>query len=74
MDTNGIQKILLNRLKTIGIEPNHIPTLIKDIFNTFFINPHATFFQVKERLHFLGWNDVELDYHTFSLARESYQG
>ena len=74
MKKNIIHKALLNRLETIGIKPNNIPMLIKDISNSFFINPNATVFQVNEWLHFLGWNDVELDDHTFSLARESFQG
>ncbi len=74
MDTNIIHKALLNRLETIGIKPNHIPMLIKDISNSFFINPNATVLQINKWLHFLVWNDVELDYHTFSLARESFQG
>ena len=74
MDAKALHRVLLERLETIGIQSNHIPTFIKDIFNSFFINPHATFLQVNERLQFLGWNDVELDYHTFMLAKESFQG
>ncbi len=33
-------------------------------------NPNMNFSQVNERLHYIGWNDIELDYHTFQLAKE----
>ncbi len=62
---------LLQRLQEIGIEPNLIPGFMKDIANSLFLNPDMNYSQVNERLHYLGWNDVELDYHTYQLARES---
>ncbi len=38
----------------------------------FYINPNMSLSQVNERLHFLGWNDIELDYHTHQLAIECF--
>lgn len=61
---------LLQRLEEIGIEQNLIPGFMKDIANSLFTNSDMNYSQVNERLHSLGWNDVELDYHTFQLARE----
>ena len=61
---------LLQRLQEMGIEPNLIPGFMKDLANALFYNPDTNFTQVNERLHSLGWDDVELDYHTFELARE----
>ncbi len=29
--------------------------------------------QVNNRLHSLGWNDIDLDYHTFQLAKECFE-
>jgi hypothetical protein len=60
----------LQRLEKIGIEPNLIPGFMKDIANSFSLSPDMNFSQVNERLHYLGWDDVELDYHTYQLARE----
>ena len=68
-----IERALLKRLKSMGIDDRHVAPLVKDIFNIFFLNPQATMIQINERLRFLGWIDVELDYHTFSLAKESLQ-
>jgi hypothetical protein len=65
-----IKQILLQRLTTIGVEPNLISGLMKALAVFFYINPNMSLSQVNERLHFLGWNDIELDYHTYQLAIE----
>lgn len=62
---------LLQRLQEIGIEPNLIPGFMKDIANSLFLNPDMNYSQVNERLKYLGWDDVDLDYHTYQLAKES---
>ncbi len=61
---------LLRRLAETGTEPNLIPGFMKDLANSLFLNPNMNFTQVNERLHYIGWNDIELDYHTFQLAKE----
>ena len=66
----NIEQILLQRLEKIGIEPNLIPGFIKDLANSFFINPDMDLLKAINRLRYLGWDDFELDYHTFQLAKE----
>jgi hypothetical protein len=61
---------LLQRLQEMGIESNQIPGFMKDLANSLAPNPDMNFSQVNERLKYLGWNDVKLDYHTFQLAIE----
>ena len=60
--------ILIDRLKKKGIEPDTIPGFIRGLENTILGNPDVNLFQVNKRLHFLGWDDFELDYHTLQLA------
>jgi hypothetical protein len=67
-----IKQIFLQRLTTIGVEPNLISGLMKALAVFFYINPNMSLSQVNERLHFLGWNDIELDYHTYQLAIECF--
>ena len=43
---------------------------MKDLANSLVLNPDMNFSQVNERLKYMGWDDVELDYRTFELARE----
>ena len=65
-----IKQIFLHRLKTIVAEPNLISGLMKALAVFFYLNPNMSLSQVNERLHYLGWNDIELDYHTYQLAIE----
>lgn len=43
---------------------------MKDLANSFFLDSDMNFLQATKRLHYLGWDDIELDYHTFQLAKE----
>jgi len=36
--------------------------------NSFLIDPDMNHSQINKRLHYLGWNDFDLDYHTLELA------
>ena len=65
-----IKRIFLQQLKKIGVEPNLISGLTKALAVFFYLNPNMSLSQVNERLHYLGWNGIELDYHTFQLAIE----
>ncbi len=65
-----IKQIFLQRLKKIVVEPNLISGLMKALAVFFYLNPNMSLPQVNERLHYLGWNDIELDYHTYQLAIE----
>lgn len=69
-EPQNIEQIFLDRLKKIGIEPNLIPGFIKDLANSLFLNPNMNLAQVNERLRYLGWDEIELDYHTYQLAKE----
>ena len=66
----NIKQVFLQRLKKIGIEPNLTSGFMKALSGFFFLNPDMSLLQVNERLHYLGWNDIELDYHTYQLAIE----
>lgn len=61
---------LLQRLEKIGIEQKLIPGFMKDLANSLALNPNMNFTQINARLHYIGWDDIELDYHTFQLAKE----
>jgi len=57
-----IEKTLIHELKEKGIENKGIPRLIKDVAYALQIDPSFSLSDVNDRLHFLGWEDVELDY------------
>jgi len=50
------------------MEPGIIHGFIRDLANSILPNPHMNLLQVNKRLHSLGWDGFELDYHTLELA------
>ncbi|MBW1842524.1 MAG: hypothetical protein JRI75_12150 [Deltaproteobacteria bacterium] len=62
------RQVLIQRLKQKGIGSGIIPGLIRELGNLDFVDPHMNLFQVNKRLRYLGWDDVEMDYHTLQLA------
>lgn len=66
-------KILINRLEKKGIEPNMIYGFIRDLSNTIGVTPDMSLLQVNKQLHLLGWDSVELDYHTLELATACFE-
>lgn len=71
--STDIEKTLINELKGKGIENNIMPRFIKDLTYSFQIDPSVSLSDVNDHLHFLGWEDVELDYHTLQLAKASFE-
>ena len=68
-----IEETLINELKGKGIDNIVIPRFIKDMDYSFQIDPSVSLSDVNDRLHFLGWDEIELDYHTFQLAIASFE-
>jgi len=67
-----IEKILIQRLELKGIQPSHILHFIRDIGNTLSDDPSINLYQINGHLHFIGWDDIHLDYNTFQLAQEYF--
>ena len=68
-----IEKTLIDELKGKGIRNCVIPRFIKDLAYSFQTDLSVSLSDVNDRLHFLGWEDVELDYHTLQLAIASFE-
>jgi hypothetical protein len=67
-DLNQLTQILIERLENKGMEPSIIHGFIRDLANTILFNLHMNLLQINKRLHLLGWDNFELDYHTLQLA------
>ena len=65
---NQLAVKFIDRLEERGIDRSMVPGFIRSLANTILINPQMDISQVNTRLHWLGWDDVELDYHTLQLA------
>lgn len=68
-----VDKQLILRLMESGIEASMIPGFIRSLVNASLLTPGIPHNQVNERLKYLGWHDVEIDYHTLQLAINSLE-
>jgi len=56
-----------------GVEPGIIPWFIKNLANALKFDSRMDLSQINKRLKWLGWEDVELDYHTYQLAKACFE-
>jgi hypothetical protein len=70
---SGVDKKLIHKLMENGVEPSLIPGFIRSLVNACLITPGMSHCQVNKRLKYLGWDDIEIDYHTFQLAISSLE-
>ena len=68
-----IDQKLIQRLVEIGVETSLIPGFLRSLANAFLINPTMSHFQANKRLKYLGWDDVEIDYHTLQLVISTFE-
>lgn len=68
-----IDQKLIHKLIENGVEASLIPGFIRSLANAFLVNPNMSHCQANKRLKYLGWEDIEIDYHTFSLAVNSLE-
>ncbi len=68
-----VDKKLICRLIENGVEAALIPGFIRSLANAYLIDPQMSLFQANKRLKYLGWEDVDLDYHTLQLAIDSLE-
>ncbi len=71
--TTLIDKKLIHKLMENGVEPSLIPGFIRSLVNACLISPDMSHGQANKRLKYLGWDDIELDYHTHQLAITSLE-
>jgi hypothetical protein len=67
-DPNPLRRALVDRLKALGLHRSLVPWLIRNLAAACRIDPNLNLTQFNRRLHYLGWRDLRLDYHTWQLA------
>ncbi len=69
----SVDKQFIYKLIERGVEIPLIPGFVRSLANALLINPSMTHTQVNKRLKYLGWENIEIDYHTFQLAISSLE-
>ena len=62
-----IKQLLYQRLEDAGIGSASVSGLMRDVANCLRIDDAMSLSEVNRRLSYLGWDDSQLDYHTFQL-------
>jgi hypothetical protein len=65
---NHLKQLLIDRLKSQGMDPSLIPAFLKTLTSIITTEPGIDVVQVNQKLHALGWNEVTLDYHSLEIA------
>jgi hypothetical protein len=68
-----IKQTLMLRLVKKGLETDLIPNFIRSLANFYLVNPQMSISQVNQKMHYVGWAGVEMDYHTFQLALACFE-
>ena len=61
--------MLVQRLNHKGLEKNLIPGFLRSLANSIDSGPNSNFTLINDYMRHNGWDDIDLDYHTFELAR-----
>ena len=70
---DDLKPLLIDRLKSKGIDPSLIPAYLKALTSIISSEPGIELSQVNQKLKFLGWNEVAIDYHSLQIAIASLE-
>ena len=63
-----LEQALIQQLESRGLARSIIPGFLKNLASYFFENPHLNLSEANKKLSYLGWEEIQLDYHTFQMA------
>lgn len=63
-----LKPLLIDRLKSQGIDQALIPAFLKTLTGIFSSEPGIDVIQVNQKLNSLGWKEVAIDYHYLQIA------
>jgi hypothetical protein len=63
-----LKLLLIDRLKSKGIDPSLIPAFLKALTSLISSEPRLEPAQINQKLHSLGWDEVAIDYHSLQIA------
>ena len=63
-----LEQALICQLESIGLARSTIPGFLKNLARYLFENPNLNLLEINKKLSYLGWEEVQLDYHTFQMA------
>lgn len=65
---NDLRQILIDQLVKNGADPSSLPGMLRALSKILSANPDIDTAAANEKLCYLGWNEIQLNYHTLQLA------
>ena len=65
----NLKQLLIQRLSHRGLEKNQIPGFLRSLANSIDIGQNPNYTLINNHMRNIGWDDIDLDYRTFELAR-----
>jgi hypothetical protein len=65
---DDLKPLLIDRLKSKGIDPSLIPAYLKALTSLISSEPGIDPAVANQKMHSLGWNEVTVDYHCLQIA------
>jgi len=65
---DDLKLLLIDRLKSKGIDPSLIPAFLKALTSLVSSEPGIDPAVANQKMHSLGWNEVVVDYHCLQIA------
>ena len=73
LQSDTIKHIFMHRLMMLGIEIDIIPLFMRDLRTSLSTYPTSDLREIGRVIKRLGWDDIELDYQTFQLAKAYFK-
>jgi len=64
-----LRQLLVQRLSHKALEKNLIPGFLRSLANSIDIGQNPNYTLINKHMRKIGWDDIDLDYRTFELAR-----
>lgn len=64
----GLRLLLIDRLKSLGMDPQLIPAYLKALASIISSEPNIDPDHANQKMHSLGWNEVAIDYHSLQIT------
>ena len=66
---HDLKQALIQRLNNKGLDKSLIPGYLRILANSICMSKYQNLPLINRHMRHMGWDDFDLDYHTFELAR-----
>lgn len=64
-----IRRALFRQVAKKGMASSLIPHYLRELKKSIYIRPGKSHYEINEHMHYLGWREIDVDYHIFQLAK-----